>query len=177
MMKLLSWLFGGKSTDEQRSHMPQLPPPQGPAGPVSPANFIEIPSRKFHGECVRSGSTCYTLAWSAGDDTGSPGEDCRTGHGRYYLMKGDRVIAEGAMAWPNDGKVADNGTFILNDWGHGDGLKGTFRAFNSLGQKLVVRHFRANLFNNGISPDGRFAACQAFNAPDSSDSGAPACLI
>jgi len=27
------------------------------------------------------------------------------------------------MARPNDGKVADNGTFIFNDWGFGDGLK------------------------------------------------------
>jgi len=61
------------------------------------------------------------------------------------------------MARPNDGKVADNGTFIFNDWGFGDGLKGTFRAFDSLGQNLIVRRFRANLLNNGISFDGRFA--------------------
>jgi hypothetical protein len=168
-MKLLGWLFGRKPTDEQHSPIPQLSIPQGLAGPVSPADFIEIPSRKFYGECVRSSNRCYTLAWRDGSDSGTHGGYRTSGHGRYFLLKGDRIIAEGVMARPNDGKVADNGTFILNDWGFGDGLKGTFCAFNSLGQKLIVRNFKANLFNNGISFDGRFAACQACNAPGSDD--------
>jgi hypothetical protein len=168
-MKLLGWLFGRQPTEEQHSPVPKLSIQQGVVAPLSLADFIEIPSRNFQGECVRSPNGCYTVAWRDGDDSGAPGARRRSEHGRYYLLKGGRVIAEGLMARPNDGKVADNGTFIFNDWGFGDGLKGTFRAFDSLGQNLIVRRFRANLLNNGISFDGRFAVCQTCNAPGSSD--------
>jgi len=70
------------------------------------------------------------------------------------------------MDRPNDGKVADNGTFVLNDWGLGDGLKGTFYAIDKTGQPLIVRKFKANLYNNGLSPDGRFAVCLPCIAED-----------
>lgn len=74
------------------------------------------------------------------------------------------------MARPNDGKVADDGTFILNDWGFGGGLKGTFYAFQRNGERICVQNFKANLFNNGLSADGRFAACHTCNSDDERDS-------
>ncbi len=73
------------------------------------------------------------------------------------------------MARPNDGKVADDGTFILNQWGAGNSTSGTFRAFNYLGAPIIAKRIRANLFNNGLSPEGRYAAVQACNAPGSVD--------
>ena len=75
------------------------------------------------------------------------------------------TIAEGAMPRPNDGKVADDGLFILNDWGAIESLNGTFWAFNPDGTKRFSRSFKANLFKYGLSTDGRFAACQTANAP------------
>lgn len=168
-MRLVGWLFGRKATGEQHPPISQPSKPQGLTQPVLPADFIEIPSRKFYGECFRSPNRRYTLAWRDANDSGTRGGYRKSGYGCYFLLEGGRIIAEGMIARPNDGKVADNGTFILNDWGFGDGLKGTFCAFDSLGHTLIARKFRANLFNSGISPDGRFAACQTCNAPGSPD--------
>jgi hypothetical protein len=69
-----------------------------------------------------------------------------------------------------DGKVEDNGVFILSDWGSIETLNGTFAAFCPDGKPILSRKLKANLFNNGLSPDGRWAVCQTANAP-SDDSG------
>jgi len=53
-MKLLGWLFGRQPTEEQHSPVPKLSIQQGVVAPSSLADFIEIPSRNFQGECVRS---------------------------------------------------------------------------------------------------------------------------
>jgi hypothetical protein len=74
------------------------------------------------------------------------------------------------MPRPNDGKVEDNGVFILSDWGSIETLNGTFAAFCPDGTPILSRKLKANLFNNGLSPDGRWAVCQTANAP-SDDSG------
>jgi hypothetical protein len=69
------------------------------------------------------------------------------------------------MPRPNDGRVTNNGTFILNDWGAAQILAGTFAAFAPDGTVIFERPFQANLYNNGLSEDGRLAACQTANAP------------
>jgi hypothetical protein len=130
---------------------------------------MEIPSRRFFGECVRSPNQRYTLAWRDASDSGTVGGFRRSGKGRYLLLDGKQVISEGSIARPNDGKVADNGTFIFNDWGLGDGLQGTFFACDKVGRKLVTRRFKANLFNNGLSPSGDVAVCQTCNSYESED--------
>jgi hypothetical protein len=61
------------------------------------------------------------------------------------------------MERPNDGKVADNGTFVLSDWRFGDQLRSTFYAFDSQGRQLLSHEFGANALKSGLSPDGRFA--------------------
>ena len=40
----------------------------------------------------------------------------RAGAAIIFSIEG-RIVAEGKMPRPNNGKVADNGVFILNDWG------------------------------------------------------------
>jgi tetratricopeptide (TPR) repeat protein len=90
--------------------------------------------------------------------------------GRYFLVERDVVAAAGSMERPQDGKVADDGTFILNDWGASDDLSGTFHAFRADGSEILSRRFSANLLNNGLSRDGRLAVCQTCNAPGSPDS-------
>ncbi|MGA2084560.1 MAG: tetratricopeptide repeat protein [Terracidiphilus sp.] len=122
------------------------------------SRFFEIPSCNHFGECARSRNGRFLLTWAD--------EMVR---GKYFLLCDNRIIAEGKMARPNDGKVADNGTFILNQWGPGSDLRGTFRAFNYLGEPIVAKKITANLFNNGLSPEGRYAAVQTCNAPGSTD--------
>jgi tetratricopeptide (TPR) repeat protein len=124
------------------------------------SEIFEIPSRRFMGLCVRSSNARFTLTWN----------DNFTGRSKYFLLRGLQIVAEGTLARPNDGAVTDNGTFIFNEWGTGEGLKGTFRAFNDAGEALIAKKFAANLFNNGLSLDGRYAAVQTANAPGSDDS-------
>lgn len=74
------------------------------------------------------------------------------------------------MERPNDGKVADTGVFILNDWMFSQDLNGTFYAISPSGAVLLKKTFKANLLNNGLSADGRFAACQTCNSDYEADS-------
>ena len=86
------------------------------------------------------------------------------------MLEHDRLICEGRLERPQDGKVANDGTFILNDWMLGEGLKGRFVAFRRDGTAILARDIAANLMSNGLSNDGQFAICQTANAPGSADS-------
>lgn len=162
-MGLFDWLFGNKAhrpaklADDAR-------PREETVESGSLPDFIEIPSCRFFGLSAKSPNGRYTLAWRDRNDAGSHGGHRTSESGRYILLDGKTVIADGRMRRPNDGKVANNGTFVLNDWEFTSDLSGTFWAFRADGRKIVSRHFSANLFNNGLSSDGRFAACQTANS-------------
>ncbi|MDP2950113.1 MAG: hypothetical protein Q8P22_11315 [Chloroflexota bacterium] len=79
------------------------------------------------------------------------------------------------MERPNDGRVANNGSFVLNDWLFGEGLKGVFCAIGKDGTVLIRHRFEANLLNAGISPGGAFAVCQTCNT-DNDDGGQLCCF-
>ena len=127
--------------------------------------IVSVPEIDLVGEHASSPNGRFTLVWR--DRHYAYGELVR---GRYVLIDGGAVILDRRMARPQDGKVADDGTFILNDWGDGDTLSGTFHAFRSDGSAIVSRSYSANLLNNGLSGDGRLAVCQTCNAPGSPDS-------
>ncbi len=158
-MSFFHRIFGGKDAGAYPAVAPAKVEAQSsvPVDGAAP-RFFEIPSRNHFGECARSRNGRFLLTWA--DDSA---------RGRYFLLCDNRILAEGRMARPNDGRVADNGTFILNQWGTGEGLKGTFRAFNYLGEPIVAKKIAANLFNNGLSHEGRYAAVQSCNAPGSAD--------
>jgi len=92
-------------------------------------------------------------------------------HGRFCLKYMGKIIKSGKMIDPNDGKVANNGVFVLNNWGNNNFLSGTFVAFNGTGEKTMSHYIHANLFNNGLSENGCFAVCQACNNKDHPDGG------
>jgi hypothetical protein len=153
-MGILNWLAGKSSAAPQ-----QAPAANSGAAEDDPfSRVIHIESLNFVGMSARSPSKRFTVAWADGGP-----DQARTG--RYLLLDGERVVVQGKMARPNDGKVTDAGVFILNDWGSMETLNGAFAAFGPDGRKLVSRKFSANLYNNGLSPDGRFAVCQTANAP------------
>jgi hypothetical protein len=122
-------------------------------------DFITIPSHDFYGFSSRSPNGRYAIAWL----DGGPDQSRR---GRWLFLDGEKVVAQGKMARPNDGKIADNGVFILNDCGAIETLSGTLKAFGPDGKSIFSRKFKANLFNNGLSPDGRWAVCQTCNSDD-----------
>jgi hypothetical protein len=92
--------------------------------------------------------------------------------GPGIILVAERHIPHPAarLARPNDGKVANNGAFILNDWEFSNALSGTFFAFAPDGRTLVSRQYEANLFNNGLAADGGLAVCQTCNSSESQDS-------
>lgn len=116
----------------------------------------------IYGSYTRSPNGRFRIAWRDG------GSD--RGNGHYVLIDGEEIVCQGQMERPQDGKVADNGVFILNDWRSSSDLTGTFRAFRADGSKLLSQDYAANLFNNGLSADGRLAACQTCNSGDEDDS-------
>lgn len=142
---------------------PEATNPDASSGLGLEDNFIDIASRKFYGQSRRSLNGRYTIAWM----DGGPDQSRRE---RWLFLDGQNVVADGAMPRPNDGKVADNGVFILNDWGAIETLSGILKAFRPDGSLLFSRKFKANLLNNGLSNDGRWAACQTANSSDD-DSG------
>ncbi len=98
--------------------------------------------------------------------------DHDAGHrdGAYAVLENKCVVVRGHAERPQEGRIADNGIFIFNDWLHNDALCGRFIAIGPDGETLISRHFDANLFGNGLSPDGRYAVCQTASAPGSPDS-------
>lgn len=172
----MSWLrrlLGGDPVRPEAAVLKPLaaPIPLEPAGPTRVnvsshgGRIVSIPEIDFVGQRAKSPNRRYTLLWRDrywldGDVVG----------GRYLLIDGDAVVVDGEMERPQDGKVADDGTFILNDWGDSQALSGTFNAFRSDGSEIVTRPYSANLLNNGLARDGRLAACQTCNAPGSPDS-------
>jgi hypothetical protein len=132
--------------------------------------MAEVPSLDLLGEYARSQSGRYLLVWSDSDPSGGRSGSRKSGHGRYVLFEGDHLIAQGSLERPNDGHVANTGTFILSDWLFGDGLDGTFYVFDTSGTIRIQHHFSANLFSSGIAEDGAYAACQLANS-DTDDGG------
>lgn len=128
-------------------------------------HFVMAREIDFGGQCVTSPNGRFKFLWRG--DGHVNGEHVL---GRYVLLDRDCVILDARMERPGDGKVADNGVFILNDSGPRGELSGTFHAFSSDGEEILSRQFSANLLNNGLSNDGRFAACQTCHSPGSPDS-------
>jgi len=168
-MGILDWVFGHKRATTTKRAASASSAPTASLEFDTSWDFAHYGPRDFFGQYAKSANRVYVLAWQEGRERkldGSPGGKTL---GQYLLFENRKLIAEGRMARPNDGKVADNGTFILNDWEFGNALSGTFFAFNKEGRLLIQREFTANLYNNGLSPDGRFAVCQTCNS-DTEDS-------
>jgi hypothetical protein len=133
---------------------------------VLDGSFLEIPSLGFFGQYARSPNGRFTLAWRDATHT-EAGDARRTTPGRYLLIEGDEIIVQGRAERPHDGKVTDDGDFIINDWLHFTGeLSGIFLAYRHDGSQIIARRFEANLYNNGLSADGKLAVCQTCNAPN-----------
>jgi hypothetical protein len=100
--------------------------------------------------------------------TGEPSSDRRR-DGAYAVLESRLLRAHGRVERPHDGKVANNGAFVVNDWMHSEELAGRFLAFHPDGRQSISHIFGANLACNGNSAEGRYAACQTLSSPGSPD--------
>ncbi|MDP1908075.1 MAG: hypothetical protein Q8K85_07230, partial [Hyphomicrobium sp.] len=169
-MRFLRRLFG--SADEERDR-PEAAAPEAAASSADrrltvndfSRHFVRIEELDFYGQCALSPNGRFRIVWRDGNDAGTHGGYRTSGPGQVLLLDDDRLVAQIRAERPNEGRVADNGHFIVNDWRFGDGLKGRFLAFRSDGSQILSHDLEANLFNNGLSSDGRLAICQTANAP------------
>ncbi len=112
---------------------------------------------------VKSPNLQFVLLWC---DRWAAGKDNEKGS--IYLFFNESEIFKCLLERPNDGQVADNGSFVICDWRFSNDLSSVFYAFNSAGAILIKKAFKANLLNCAISQSGEFAACQTAENKDSS---------
>ena len=117
-------------------------------------------------DVAMSPSAAFVLLWrDASNDDTSVGYRA-SGPGRYRLIEhGAGLRCEGPLERPNDGHVANTGTFILADWLFTDDLRSRLHVIDAEGTELVRRECRANIAATFIDPDGRYAAVQMASNP------------
>lgn len=170
-MGILNWLFGTRKLLAAKSST------FGDVGAVKKnedfgdsfdiGSGFTMHSRDVYGPSSTSPNGKYMIICK--DSSGNTGGHRNSGKGKYFLLEGKKVLFTGKLERPNGGKIANNGNATVEDWGFGSDLKGAFVALDINGKQLIKRHFQANILNNGISADGRFAACQTANSPGSPD--------
>lgn len=182
-MGLLRRLFG---MDDAKTTDPEPSPAPAPAPAI--ANVSATPTAPSGRRITLSG---VTRDWVTIDELDLSGTSRPSPSGRFAIVVGsiiggtpdpdgrrdgayavleDRIMrANGTAERPHDAMVADNGAFVFNDWMHSGELVGLFMGFHANGKPAFAQQFAANLGCNGLSADGRFAACQTLHSPGSPD--------
>jgi hypothetical protein len=114
----------------------------------------------------RSPNGRWMISWIESDIESSQSGNRERGKGAYLLydLTENHIVKKGRLERPNNGHVADNGIFLLEDWLSGGGLQGMLYAFAPTGQVLLERKFTANLATSSISKTGKYAVCQTCNS-------------
>lgn len=166
-MGLLDTLFGSmrkkkndKSTNEIEAFISGL--------------FLDIPSVGFRGLFSMSPSGEWVIGWN--DSTpkkagGHIGGHRESGNGHFILYNTieKRVAFKGELNRPNSAKVADNGSFSIEDWHFGSELSGSFYVYSSSGNKLIHKLLSANIASSSISDNGLLAICQTAHTKTGTD--------
>ena len=111
-------------------------------------DWLYIKSIDFHGRFCKSKSNKWVICWSDSDKTLSKGGYRESGHGRYILydLENDVIVTQGEkLERPNNGDIADNGTFSLEDWHFGNNLSGTIYVYSYNGHQKCLVKSRTNL--------------------------------
>ncbi|HQV54414.1 MAG TPA: hypothetical protein PLX17_02820 [Chitinophagaceae bacterium] len=115
-------------------------------------------------EYSKSENGQYILAFCDGDPFKHIGGYRSEGKGIYFLINNLVLTVMGQIERPNDGKVADNGWFIINDWLFTDNLESVAYCFDDKGNIIIRKKLKANLLTNAISRTGNFALFQTANS-------------
>lgn len=129
-------------------------------------SFMHVSSIDYGGLYRQSKSKKWAISWRDSDPNAGRGGQRESGLGEFVLadLASDVVSAHGKMQRPNNGSVADNGSFSLEDWHFGNTLSGTFSVFDSKGTPIVSIELTANILDSGISRNGKLAYCATANS-------------
>jgi len=125
-------------------------------------DWITIEEPSFSGQFRRSPNSRFILAWreeNSADPIGWVVEN-----GGFVLIDGEKIILRGTMRRPNDGRVANNGNFILSDW-----EESVFYAYSPSGEMLSRKEFESAADLHGISDDGRWAVTEGYAKSEDPD--------
>ena len=148
--------------------------PEGVAGDPLPSSrnaeldgkWLTLNRPSFFGKAHTSPDERWIVACNDSDGKGHGGFRTK-GNGRVILVDylSDKIMHElTCFARPVDAVVSDSGDYIVHDAGFGSALRGNVIAINTDGDEVYRRHYRANIFNIGLSRCGRYAAVQTANA-------------
>jgi hypothetical protein len=161
-MWIFDWLLGKKSAvlpnKEMVSSSRQI---------IELSNsFMNVSSINYGGLYRLSKSKKWAISWRDSDPGAQRGGHRESGLGEFVLadLAGDVVFVHGKMQRPNNGSIADNGTFSLEDWHFGNTLSGTFSVFDNTGKPIVIKELTANILGSGISRNGKLAYCTTANS-------------
>jgi hypothetical protein len=84
--------------------------------------------------------------------------------GEVALFQGNKNVFYERFDRPSTGRVANNGTFIINDGMLGEGLHSTLWAYKVSGQKILQHKFSAFMKTFDISENGQYAICQLYHS-------------
>ena len=118
-------------------------------------DWITIEEPGFSGHFFRSPNSRFILAWCEENSADKMGWVVEGG--KFLLVDGVKIILQGTMRRPNDGKVANNGNFILSDW-----EESVFYAYSPSGEMLTRKEFESAADLNGISDDGHWAVTEGY---------------
>ncbi|WP_235661539.1 hypothetical protein [Pseudomonas coronafaciens] len=95
--------------------------------------LLTVPARDYYGLYKYSPKKAWAISWKDSTPDGRRGGHREEGEGRYVLIDvaNNAVLVDARMPRPNNGAVADNGSFCLEDWHFGSALSGTFHVFTS----------------------------------------------
>ncbi|WP_227443691.1 tetratricopeptide repeat protein [Pseudomonas cannabina] len=160
-MGMFDWLF--------RMHTPRDHKPAKALADNSfkiAAGFLSARSNDYHGLCKHSPGRSWAVSWNDATPDGRRGGHREEGEGRYILVDliNNAIVIDARMPRPNNGAVADNGSFCLEDWHFGSTLSGTFHVFTSQGLPIITKVLTANILQSGISRNGLLAYCLTANS-------------
>lgn len=135
-------------------------------------NIFQLKNPPWWGFGSRSSNGRWMISWIESDIEGDQSGRYERGKGAYLLydLTKSRIVKKGRLERPNNGHVADNGIFLLEDWLLGGGLQGRLYGFAPTGEVLLRRQFTANIATSAISKTGKYAVCQTCNS-ETEDSG------
>ncbi len=161
-MGIFDWLFKKRNAGKPemglvkaRSQMVELEKP-----------FLHVSTMDYGGLYSLSKSKKWAISWRDSGPSAGKGGHRESGLGEFVLadLASDVVSTHGKMQRPNNGSVADNGSFSLEDWHFGNTLSGTFSVFDSKGTPIIRKELTANILESGISRNGRLAYCATANS-------------
>jgi hypothetical protein len=110
----------------------------------------------------RSPDGRWVISWRDGHWAESASGRRRFHAGKFLLYdtRNEAVIVEQSAPRPQNGHVADNGTFLIEEWGDPSVLGTTIFAFDGAGRPVMKAGLSANVVVSAISAGGRYGMCQ-----------------